>query len=115
LSDAARGPGALARLARRLRGQPAGSVRVRLILRGRIGESWYDVDRRLDLAPGATLTAFLDEAERRGIRVRAAIAKSPHLADTLMLNGERCPVEANLLRPLADGDEIYLLGPLAGG
>jgi molybdopterin converting factor small subunit len=115
LSGGARAPGALARLARRLRGRPTGALRVRVILRGRIGEAWYDVDRRLDLPEGATLAAFLDEAERRGIRVRAAIEKSPHLADTLMLNGERCPVEANLLRPLADGDEIYLLGPLAGG
>jgi molybdopterin converting factor small subunit len=115
LSRGARAPGPLGRLARRLRGRPADGLRVRLILRGRIGEAWYDVDRRLDLPAGATLEDFLDAAERRGIRVRAAIEQSPHLADTLMLNGERCPVEANLRRPLADGDEIYLLGPLAGG
>jgi molybdopterin converting factor small subunit len=108
-------PGPLARLARRLRGRAPGALRVRVILRGRIGAGWYDVDERLELPAGATLAAFLEAAERRGIGVRAAIAHSPHLADTLMLNGERCPVEANLERPLADGDEIYLLGPLAGG
>jgi molybdopterin converting factor small subunit len=115
LTADARGPGRLARLARRLRGRAAGRLRVRVILRGRIGGGWYDVDRRLELPAGATLACLLDEAERRGIRVRAALEASPHLADTLMLNGERCPVEANLSRPLADGDEVYLLGPLAGG
>ena len=101
---------------RRLVGRSAGgSIRVRVLLKGRIGEGWYDVDRQLVLPPGATLATLLDEAERRGIRLRDAIAASPHLRDTLMLNGERCAVEANLDRPLADGDEVYLLAPLAGG
>ena len=115
MTAGARAPGPLGRLVRRLRGEPPGSLRVRVILRGRIGDGWFDVDRRLVLPPGATLGELLDEAERQGIRLRAAIAQSPHLADTLMLNGERCGVEANLRRPLADGDEVYLLGPLAGG
>ena len=101
---------------RRLVGRgAAGTVRVRVLLKGRIGEGWYDVDRRLELPPGATLATLLDTAERRGIRLRDAIAASPHLRDTLMLNGERCAVEENLDRPLADGDEVYLLAPLAGG
>jgi molybdopterin converting factor small subunit len=33
----------------------------------------------------------------------------------MMLNGERCPLEDNRARPVADGDELYLLAPLAGG
>jgi molybdopterin converting factor small subunit len=33
----------------------------------------------------------------------------------MMLNGERCPLAENLERVLQDGDEIYLLAPLAGG
>ena len=64
---------------------------------------------------GATLATLLDEAERRGIPLREALADSPHLRHTLMLNGERCPVDENLDRALADGDEVYLLAPLAGG
>jgi molybdopterin converting factor small subunit len=101
---------------RRLVGRSAGeTIRVRVLLKGRIGEGWYDVDRTLALPSGATLATLLDEAERRGIRLRAAIAASPHLRDTLMLNGERCAVEENLDRALADGDEVYLLAPLAGG
>ena len=56
-----------------------------------------------------------DEAERQGVGMRAAIENSPHLRHTLMLNGERCPVDANLGRPLANGDRVYLLAPLAGG
>ena len=47
--------------------------------------------------------------------MREAIAKSPHLAHTLMLNGERCPVDENLGRELGEGDQVYLLAPLAGG
>jgi molybdopterin converting factor small subunit len=32
-----------------------------------------------------------------------------------MVNGERCPIDEHAGRELADGDEIYLLAPLAGG
>ena len=52
---------------------------------------------------------------RPRLRLRAAIAESPHLRHTLMWNGSRCPVDDHLERPLADGDEIYLLAPIAGG
>lgn len=93
----------------------AGALTVRVLVKGRIGEGWYDVDQQVPLPAGATLQVLLDEAERRGIRLRAAIADSPHLRHTLMLNGERCAVDENLARPLADGDEVYLLAPLAGG
>ena len=105
----------LARLARRLRGDDPQALRVRIILRGRIGSGWFDVDRRIAVPPGATLDALLDAAEREGIPLRAAIAESPHLAHTLMWNGERCPVDEHRDRALGDGDEIYLLSPLAGG
>jgi molybdopterin converting factor small subunit len=100
---------------RRLLGREPAEVRVHVMIKGRIGEGWYDVDENIALPPPATLGDLLDEAERRGLRMRAAIADSPHLRHTLMLNGSRCPVEENLARPLADGDEVYLLAPLAGG
>ena len=90
-------------------------IRVRVILKGRMGTGWYDVDEHIALEPGATLASLLDVAERRGIRLREAIAHSPHLRHTLMWNGERAPLEENLTRTLQDGDQIYLLGPLAGG
>jgi molybdopterin converting factor small subunit len=32
-----------------------------------------------------------------------------------MWNGSRCPVDDNIDRALSDGDEIYLLAPIAGG
>ena len=93
----------------------AGAIRVHVMLKGRIGEGWFDVDQTIPLPPGATLDDLLDAAETRGIRLRAAIADSPHLAHTIMLNGERCPIDANRGRRLADGDEVYLLSPFAGG
>ena len=107
--------GRLARLARRLRGQTPETIRVRIVLRGRIGGGWYDVDRRIAVPVGATLDEFLGAAERHGIPVRTAIAESPHLAHTLMWNGERCAVDAHRGRRVEADDEIYLLGPLAGG
>ena len=67
------------------------------------------------IAGGRDARALLDAAERRGIPLREAIATSPHLRHTLMLNGERCPVDEKVDRPLADGDEVYLLAPLVGG
>ena len=100
---------------RRLLAPKGPSIRVHLLVKGRIGSGWYDVDRDVRLRVGATLEEFLDEAERQGIRLRAAIAESPHLRHTLMWNGSRCPVDDHLERPLADGDEIYLLAPIAGG
>jgi hypothetical protein len=107
--------GRLARLAARLRGDDPDAIRVRVILRGRIGSGWYDVDRRIAVPPGATLGHLLEAAERVGVPLRAAIAESPHLAHTLMWNGERCAVEAHRDRRVEADDEIYLLGPLAGG
>ncbi len=90
-------------------------VRVHVLLRGRIGEGWLDVDEQLKVAHGTTLDELLGIAEARGIPLRGALAASPHLAETLMLNGERTPVAAHGARVLADGDELYLLAPLAGG
>jgi molybdopterin converting factor small subunit len=92
-----------------------GDVRVRVILKGRIGPGWYDVDRELALPAGSTLATLIAHAERRGIGLQRAIDDSPHLRHTLMWNGQRAPVDENLERPLGDGDQIYLLGPLAGG
>jgi molybdopterin converting factor small subunit len=93
----------------------ADEIRVHVLVKGRIGDGWQDVDRTFALPVGSTLEGLLDEAEREGVGLRDAIAKSPHLAHTLMLNGERCPVAENQGRVLADGDEVYLLAPLAGG
>jgi molybdopterin converting factor small subunit len=90
-------------------------VRVHVLLKGRIGDGWQDVDRTLELPVGATLGMLIDHAERERIPLRDAIDKSPHLRHTLMLNGERCPVAENLQRALKDGDQVYLLAPLAGG
>jgi molybdopterin converting factor small subunit len=90
-------------------------IRVHLLVKGRIGAGWYDVDRDVRVPPGATLGDFIDEAERQGIGLKKAIADSPHLRHTLMWNGSRCPVEEHIDRPLTDGDEIYLLAPIAGG
>jgi hypothetical protein len=91
------------------------SVRVHLLLKGRIGAGWVDVDRTLRLPAGATLGTLLAEAERQGLGLADALAHSPHLRHTLMLNGERCPVDQHRDRVLADGDQVYLLAPLAGG
>ena len=64
---------------------------------------------------GADGFALLDIAEARGIPLRGALAASPHLTDTLMLNGERTPIAEHAGHVLRDGDELYLLAPLAGG
>ena len=106
---------ALAALRRLFRRSPAATIRVHVILKGRTGSGWHDVDEFITLPEGATLAELIDAAGRRGVRLREAIESSPHLRHTLMLNGERCPVDVNRTRPLADGDEVYLLAPLAGG
>ena len=98
-----------------VRSRSATRIRVRVLIRGRIGAGWHDVDRTFRMARGATLAELLQAADRAGVPLSKAIRDSPHLRDTLMINGERCPLEANRERPLQDGDEIYLLAPVAGG
>ena len=96
----------------RLRGT---QIKVHVLLRGRIGDDWRDVDEYVRVPQGTTLGRFIEVADEAGIPLSDAIAHSPHLHDTMMLNGERCPLADNQQRVLADGDEIYLLAPLAGG
>ena len=96
----------------RLRGE---SLRVHIIIRGRIGDAWRDIDTYLRVPRGTTLAELVDAAEGAHIPLRESLAASPHLADTMMLNGERCPLADNGARAVADGDELYLLAPLAGG
>lgn len=91
------------------------SLKVHLLIRGRIGERWYDVDRQLKLDEGTTLGGLIEHCERLRIPIAEALAESPHLEHTLMINGERCPLATCRDRPLADGDQLYLLSPLAGG
>jgi hypothetical protein len=64
---------------------------VHVLIRGRIGDGWYDVDRTVKLAPGTTLAQLIADGERLGLPLATAVADSPHLAHTLMWNGERCP------------------------
>ena len=96
----------------RLRGN---SIRIHILIKGRIGDAWLDVDEHLRLPAGTTLGRLVEVAAGAGIPLREALDHSPHLVDTMMLNGERCPLAANTERVLADGDELYLLSPLAGG
>jgi molybdopterin converting factor small subunit len=96
----------------RLRG---GTIRIHLLIKGRIGEGWQDIDQHVRVPAGTTLGQLLDITDAARLPLREALAHSPHLTDTMMLNGERCPFGDNADRVLADGDEIYLLAPLAGG
>jgi molybdopterin converting factor small subunit len=93
----------------------ASKIKVKVMIRGRIGDGWYDLDETVKLAPGTTLGALLERTDRLGAALRDAVEHSPHLAHTLMWNGDRCPVAEHRDRAFADGDELYLLAPLAGG
>lgn len=96
----------------RMRGD---TIRIHILIRGRIGEAWRDIDEHLRLPQGTTLGKLVEVAEGAGVPLREALDHSPHLVDTMMLNGERCPFAENSERELRDGDEIYLLAPIAGG
>jgi molybdopterin converting factor small subunit len=96
----------------RLRG---GTVRIHLLIKGRIGDDWKDIDEHVRVPAGTTLGQLLEIADAAKLPLREALDHSPHLTDTMMLNGERCPFGDNTGRVLAEGDEIYLLAPLAGG
>ena len=90
-------------------------VKVHVIVKGRIGAGWHDVDRLVKLPMGTTLAQLITKDWRYGLPLQDALQNSPHLRDTLMLNGERCPVAEHGGRVLEEGDQLYLLAPLAGG
>ena len=90
-------------------------IRVHVLIKGRIGDGWHDVERTLTVAAGTTLRQLIEIAQREGVPLRDAIEYSPHLRHTLMWNGDRCPVDEHAGRALADGDTLYLLAPVAGG
>lgn len=91
------------------------TIRVHVLIKGRIGDGWHDIDEHVRIPAGTTLGRLVEVADNAKIPLREALAKSPHLVDTLMLNGERCPLAEHADRELRDGDELYLLAPLAGG
>lgn len=90
-------------------------IKVHVMIRGRIGDGWYDLDESVKLDGGTTLGGLLERRDELGTALREAVTHSPHLAHTLMWNGDRCPIDEHRDRVLGDGDEIYLLAPLAGG
>jgi molybdopterin converting factor small subunit len=96
----------------RLRGD---QCKVHVLIRGRIGDEWRDVDTYLRVPAGTTLGKLVEVADGAGIPLRHALDHSPHLTETMMINGERCPFGENSERVIQDGDEIYLLAPIAGG
>lgn len=90
-------------------------LKIHIVIRGRIGDAWRDVDTYLRVPKGCTLGKLVEVADAAGVPLREALDNSPHLTDTMMMNGERCPFTENADRALVNGDEIYLLAPLAGG
>lgn len=96
----------------RLRGN---QIKIHILIHGRIGDAWKDVDEHVRVPAGTTLGRLVEVMDAARIPLREALEHSPHLRDTIMLNGERCPISDNADRVLADGDELYLLAPLAGG
>ena len=99
----------------KLFGKKADTIAVHVLIRGRIGDGWYDIDETVRIAPGTTLAQLIADSDRLKVPLKAAVEHSPHLAHTLMWNGERCPVDEHGGRALTDGDELFLLAPLAGG
>lgn len=55
----------------RLRGN---TVRVHVLIRGRIGDDWKDIDEHLRVPEGTTLTRLVEVAEKSGIPLREALA-----------------------------------------
>ena len=96
-------------------GSQTAKVRVHLLIRGRIGEGWLDIDETLKVPEHMTLNGFIAHCQKRRLPLREALENSPHLRDTLMWNGERCPLATFGERELRDGDQLYLLAPIAGG
>ena len=92
-----------------------GTIRVHILIKGRIGEAWRDIDEHLRLPVGTTLAQLVDRAGAEGIPLRESLAVEHHGVGEMRAVGERCPFEDNRERRLSDGDEIYLLAPLAGG
>lgn len=84
-----------------------------LLVAGRI----LEIDEQLELGDRATVLDAFNRLEREGVLPASAAAdfRRGRTAVSLLLNGERQPWEEIQARPLADGDEISIVSPFAGG
>jgi hypothetical protein len=98
-----------------LLGERAPLIRVHVLVRGRIGSGWYDIDRGFDLPAGTALAELVARGSRPGLLLEVALRDSPHVRDTLMVNGERCPLAGTRRRHPRRRRPALPPLPLAGG
>ena len=86
-----------------------------LIVAGRMKHASFEIDA----ASAGTVKALLAEADQRELMGRGFFKEllSPRHRGglTVLHNGRRLAVPGGLGAPLADGDEVNLLMPMAGG
>lgn len=84
-----------------------------LLVAGKI----LEIDEALEFGAAATVGDALERLERTGaIPARAAAEmRRGRSAVSLLVNGQRHQWQEVAARPLADGDEISLVSPFAGG
>jgi hypothetical protein len=83
------------------------AITIHVLIRG-IGNGRGEVDEQVAVPEGTTLGKLIEMCDNAVVPLRASLASSPQ-AEPLLLNGARCPVDANAGRVLADGDEILVL------
>ena len=57
-------------------GKRKDAITIHVLIRGRIGDGWYDVDERVALPPGTTLAQLVADGDRYRLPLAAALAYS---------------------------------------
>ncbi len=83
------------------------AISIHVLIKG-IGDGRRDVDEHVSVPEGTTLGKLVEICDNAAVPLRASLAASPQ-REPLLLNGARCPVDANAGRVLSDGDEVMVL------
>jgi molybdopterin converting factor small subunit len=89
----------------RMRGD---TIRIHVVIKGR---PEGEIDEHLRLPVGTTLGKLVDVADGANVPLRHVLDNTPHLVETMTINGTRTPFAENAERELRDGDEIQLVAP----
>ena len=91
-------------------------MKVHFLLKGYMLDTFLDHEFDLDLPEGATLRAALRRAGReRRVDFDRILKEHEVIRESILISGQRMDWPVCLDHVLKEGDDVYMLSPLAGG
>ncbi len=91
-------------------------MKVHFLLKGTMLGTFLDHEFDLDLPEGSTLRDELKRAGRaRQVDFDRVMREHEVIRESILVSGDRLVCPQGLDRVLQEGDQVYMLSPLAGG